>query len=213
MLGTIVVFIGIILFNLGCMLIYLPSMITEGMFKYFILVILISMAVFIVGEVISCWILRDRNAIKGVEKYKFRQYLSDWKLLLFVACALLITFIIFNQITIFVDNSLIIEVLYYLVLALFGIILSRQYKTDNIPIMFCILLNLILAIIYFVLFIRNPAVISRFGPERFIFALRDYVGRTNMLPLDTAVTWSMWKITRSLTIRYSKNKCRCGETE
>jgi hypothetical protein len=74
------------------------------------------------------------------------------------------------------------------------VLLAREQDADFAPVLFALSVVVTLSLVQLVQFVYNPAAVSRYGPERFIIGLRDFVLRADMLPLEIAITWAAWRV-------------------
>ena len=87
------------------------------------------------------------------------------------------------------------EVAYYLALAICGVALALWCRASSyVPILVAALTLLIVSAVAATLFLRDPGVDFQYGPEKYLFALWNYAGGVNMLPLDGIVTWFAWRV-------------------
>jgi hypothetical protein len=172
-------------------------MITEGMLSYFATFFIIAVAVFVAGKFISVMILKNKQVqldsalSSSGDMLRNRQFLFS----LLGASVFLVIIMLFAPIF---KIELIYYLLYYGTFVGFGVFLSTRCSASHTPLLFSLIVVVVLSVIEFIVFINSSYAISQFGPERVIFALRDFVGNTSIFFLAASIMWSSWMITRSV---------------
>jgi hypothetical protein len=93
-----------------------------------------------------------------------------------------------------------VETGYYAILAAVGVLLAAWCRTGaGAALLVPTLMLWLPALLDFGVFVMAPENQYRLGPERFLFAMRGYLERMAMWPLDLAVVWSAWWI--AITVR------------
>jgi len=189
MSGTTKTTCAFIAFELFCLFVYLPSMLTEGMHFYLATIVATALLVFLVGYLLSLFLLKLRGALFHTQELPLSTALRQARYLisLFVASVALI-----------VIKSTAYGLSYYFLsgalFICFGWYLSRHYHTHHLPIFLGFFAVIASCVLSFIVFVNNPAAIADFGLERVIFALRDFVGDSSFFSLASAITWFSWQI-------------------
>ncbi len=207
MKGTVIATGLLIAFNFLCLFFYLPPMITEGMLSYIAIFLLVALAVLVAGKVISLVSLRSKRVQLNTTTSSISDTFRNKQFLLSLLGALVLlatnTFLVP-----ILSSELLYYFFYYGTFIVFGIFLSTRCSTSHTPLLFSLTVVILLSAIEFIVFINNPSAIGQFGPERIIFALRDFVGNTSIFFLAASIMWSSWAITRSVKER--PNRVRDG---
>jgi hypothetical protein len=202
--GTLIATGILIIFDLLCLFFYLPPMITEGMLSYIAMFLFIALIVFLAGKVISVMLLKNKRGQLNSATSSSDGVLRNKQFLLSLlgASVLQVIVMLFAPIT---GSELLYYLFYYATFVGFGIFLSNKCSASHTPLLFSLIVVVVLSIIEFIVFINSSSAIGQLGPERVIFALRDFVGNTSMFFLAASIMWSSWIITRSVKNKVQRN--------
>lgn len=185
-------------FNAASMCLFLPEMVTEGMLPSIGNAWLVSSVVLALGKLMSMLVLHRRRGILEQARTAFGAAITTpafYGLLIGVLAAWAGAQWITRNVG-FPGMPLLLS---SLLLLTAGIFLARRFGDHFVPVLFAASLSVLLSVVSFVLLVIDPEAIGRFGPERIIFAWRDFVGDTAIiLPLSASTVWSAWLVARSM---------------
>ena len=194
LIATCIVAAVIILFDLLCLFFYLPSALREGLFRQFLVTCIMGLVIYAMGRFISNAVLREFGAARNAaQKYATRA--PKWTRFILVAImAVGVELVLVRYLGPSAKDSIFFNLVFYLVFFGCGVLLARELDADYAPVMFALVVAITLSLVQFAQFVYDPTVVSRFGPERFIIGLRNFVLRADMLPLEIAITWAAWRV-------------------
>ena len=193
MFGTIIAVGLLLLFNAVCLFIYLPPMLTEGMYLYISIILTFSLAIFGIGHILSSILSKKKQNPIYNDSLSLMRIMIEKRSLITIGIAT-IALIFLKMIAPLLNNTLIYGLIYCLLFILLGVSLSKTYHVGFIPILFSFSTVILSSLAAFMAFVYDHSAISQFGPERFLFALRDFVGDTTIFLLAAAFSWSAWRI-------------------
>jgi hypothetical protein len=187
----------VVLADLAVVFLYLPSGLRRGLPLHILAVCVLALVIFWVGRVISVAVLKDRGR---TELPKAAGLSAGAKTVRFVLLAILAVFlelVVIQRLNPSGRNPMLFNLVFYLAFFVFGLLLARDQDAEFVPVLFGLIVAVVLAGAEFALFVSNPAMLSRFGAERLVVGVRGLVIRVDALPMDIAITWAAWRVSRA----------------
>jgi len=194
LIATCIVAAVIILFNLLCLFFYLPSALREGLFKNLIVTCVMAFVIYVMARFISNAVLREAGAARNAAQTGLVRTPKKTRFLLLAIMAVGMELALVRYLGPSAKDAIYFDLAFYLVFFGCGVLLAREQDADFAPVMFALIVVVTLSLVQFAQFVYDPAAVSRFGPERFIIGLRNFILRADMLPLEIAITWAAWRV-------------------
>jgi len=93
------------------------------------------------------------------------------------------------------------DLLFYMVFFAGGLMLARDQDSDYAPVLFALIVVVVLSLMRFGMFLSDPTAVSRYGSARQMIGLRNLVVWVNMLPMEAAIAWAAWRVSRVNKLR------------
>lgn len=192
MSGTTKTIFAFTVFEIFCLFVYLPSMVTEGMHFYLAVIVAVALVIFLIGYLLALFLMKRKGASLKISAFPLSTALKQPRYLISLFLA---------TVAVIVLKSAAYGLPYYLlscaVFVGFGWYLSRHYHAQHIPVFLGFVATIVPCVVSFFVFVNNPAAIAHFGPERAIFALRDFVGDSSFFTITSAITWFSWQVSHA----------------
>jgi hypothetical protein len=183
--------------SLACLLAYLPGILRKGLPLQFGVGCVMAAIIYLVGRFISGAVARERGTPPAHPASRGARPRRAVRFILVTVMAVAAEVIVIQGVGRGGRGSVFFDLIYYMIFFFGALLLARDFEADFIPLLFGLVVVPVAALIEFLSFIRSPEVVSRFGPDRVLIALRTVVARVDMLPLVMAIAWTAWRVSRS----------------
>lgn len=194
LVATCIVAAVIILFNLLCLFFYLPPVLREGLFKHFLVTCVMALVIYGMAWFISNAVLREFGAARNAARKNAARTPKKTRFILLAIMAVGVELVLVRYLGPSAKDSIFFDLAFYLVFFGCGVLLAREQDADFAPVLLALIVVITLSLVQFAQFVYDPSTMSRFGPERFIIGLRNFILRADMLPLEMAITWAAWRV-------------------
>lgn len=184
----------VLIFDLLCLFFYLPRVLRAGLFKHFLVTCVLAIVIFLMARFISNAVLREFSASRNASQPGPARTHIRTRFILLAVIAVGVEMVLIRYLGPSAKDSIFFDLAFYLVFFGCGVLLAREQDADFAPVLFGLIVVLALALIQLAQFVFDPRAVSRYGPERFIVGMRDFVLRADMLPLEIAIIWAAWRV-------------------
>ena len=184
----------VLVFNLLCLFFYLPTVLRAGLFRHFLVTCVMALAIFVMARFISNAVLREFSAAGNANQPAPAVTPKKTRFILLAIMAVGLELVLIRYLGPSAKDSIYFDLAFYLVFFGCGVLLAREQDADFVPVLFALIVVITLSLVQFAQFVHDPTAVSRYGPERFIIGLRNFVLRADMLPLEMAITWAAWRV-------------------
>jgi hypothetical protein len=192
---------AVILFSLLCLFFYLPPALKEKLFGHFLIAWGMALMVYFVGRFISGAVLRDQGRSSPPIESGPSPARKNIRFVLTIVTAVAVQMVLVRTLDPSSGNPMLFDLLFYMVFFAGGLMLARDQDSDYAPVLFALIVVLALSFIRLAMFLSDPTSVSRYGSARHMVGLRNLVVWVNMLPLEAAIAWAAWRVSRANRLR------------
>ncbi len=197
LIATLIAAALVVLADLAIILFYLPRGLRRGLPLHLLAICVLSLVIFWVGRVISVAVLKDRGK---TELPRVTGLSSGARTVRFVLLAVLgtcVEIVVIQRLSPAGGNFLLFNLVFYLVFFVMGVLLARDQDAESAPVLFGLIVALAVAGLELALFLSSAEMLSRFGADRLAIGIRGFVIRADAVPMDIAITWAAWRVSRA----------------
>ena len=192
---------AVILFSLLCLFFYLPPALKEKLFGHFLIAWAMALVVYFVGRFISGAVLRDQGRSSPPVESGPGPARKNIRFVLTIAAAVAVQMVLVRTLGPSSENPMLFDLLFYMVFFAGGLMLARDQDSDYAPVLFALIVVVVLSLMRFGMFLSDPTAVSRYGSARQMIGLRNLVVWVNMLPMEAAIAWAAWRVSRVNKLR------------
>jgi hypothetical protein len=191
----------ILLASLLCLFFYLPPALKEKLFGHFLIAWAMALIVYIVGRFISGAVLRDQGCSSVPVESSPGPGRKNIRFVLTIVTAVAVQMVLVRTLGPSSGNPMLFDLLFYMVFFAGGLMLARDQDSEHAPVLFALIVVVVLSILRSAIFLSDPTAVSRYGSARHMVGLRNLVVWVNMLPLEAAIAWAAWRVSRANRLR------------
>lgn len=188
---------AVILSSLLGLFFYLPPALKEKLFGHFLIAGGMALIIYFVGRFISGAVLRDRGHASFPAESSLNPSRRTMRFILTAVTAVAVEMVLVRALGPSSGNPMLFDLLFYMVFFAGGLMLARDFDSDYAPVLFALIVAVALSLIRSAIFLSEPAVLARYGSARTMVGIRNFIVWVNMLPLEAAIAWAAWRVTRA----------------
>ncbi len=187
----------VVLADLAAILFYLPQGLRRGLPLHLLVLCVLALVIYWVGRVISGAVLKDRGRTELPRVTGLSPAAKTVRFILVAVLGTSVEIVVIQRLGPAGGNSMLFNLVFYLAFFVFGILLARDQDAESAPVLFGLIVALAVAGLEMALFLSNADMLTRFGAERLRIGIRGGLIRVDALPMDIAITWAAWRVSRA----------------
>lgn len=191
----------VLAFDLSAILLYLAPLLRRGLVKQLIVTSVMGLLVYGVGRVISGAVLKERGYASVPKTAELSVRARRVRFIVLAAGAVCLELVIVLKLAPKAGQAMLFNLIFYLAFFGCGVLLSRDQDSETAPVLFGLVVSVVLAGVLTVIFLTDPASAARYGADRTAVGVRTFIIHANALPLEIAITWAAWRVSRVNRLR------------
>lgn len=198
----------VVLADLAIIFFYLPQGLRRGLPVHLLAICVLSLVIFFVGRVISVAVLKDRGKTELPRVTGLSSGARTVRFILIAVFGTCVEIVVIQRLSPAGGSYLLFNLVFYLVFFVLGLLLARDQDAESAPVLLGLIVALAVAGLELALFLSNSAMVNRFGADRLAVGIRGLIIRANAVPMDIAITWAAWRVSRANRIPPSPSSGR-----